>query len=75
LASLARAKRVYGPGFCGVSQSSFQRRQACRRAGSMNSAGDHVLPPSVLTAISVTSDSPDHAAPAIVYDAFGEIVS
>ena len=41
----------------------------------MNSAGDHVLPPSVLTAISVTSDSPDHAAPAIVYDVFAEIVS
>src|ERR1700730_15933373 len=63
---LARASRVYCPGFFGVSHSSFQRRHACRRTGSRNSASAQVCPPSMLTAIPVTSVSPAHAAPETV---------
>jgi len=44
-------------GFFGVSQSNLQRRNACRRTGSRNPASAQVWPPSVLTAISVTSVS------------------
>ena len=41
----------------------------------MNSARAQDSPPSVLTTLSVTSVSPDHAAPAIVYNVFGASVS
>src|SRR5204862_32096 len=58
--------REQRPGFFGVSQSNSQRRHACRRIGSRNSASVQVWPPSVLTATSVTSVSPAHVVPAIV---------
>jgi hypothetical protein len=73
--AVARANNMYCPGLFGTRQSNFQRRHACSRAGSANSASAQVWPPSVLTAISVTTVSLAHAAPLIVCLQFGARVS